>query len=170
MTSIILYVNGDKITLCPISFDLFNSKKWHVTLLGAKGRKTKKYLMRAKHLNSKSSGVMFHRELLNLQVGDGKIVDHINGDGLDNRLCNLRLCTKQQNAMSRKKKSTASLSKYIGVSFDSRKQHINKRWHASIKSGDTVRAKYFLTEIEAAKTRDEWAKELHGEFAALNFT
>ena len=43
-----------------------------------------------------------HRLLTN--APDGKIVDHINRNKKDNRLCNLRVCGKSLNAMNSKKR------------------------------------------------------------------
>lgn len=60
--------------------------------------------------NAKSESI--HRMLMNAQRG--QIVDHINGNKLDNRRANLRIATAKQNGQNRKKKP-GTLSKYIGV-------------------------------------------------------
>lgn len=92
-------------------------------------------------------------------------IDHIDGDKLNNRLDNLRLCTPSQNMCNlppRKNKSSA----YKGVYYSKRDSIYgvsitinNKRLHVG----------NFKTELEAARAYDEKAKELHGEFARLNF-
>jgi len=100
-------------------------------------------------------------------VTDPKIhVDHRLHDRLDNRKCNLRICTKQENNQNRRPLKGAA-SKYKGVIASSNK----KRWSANIKHNFT---NYYLglydTQEEAAIAYDAKARELHGEFACLNFT
>ena len=43
--------------------------------------------------------VLMHR--LIMQPPPHLVVDHLNGDGLDNRRCNLRICTHAENAQNR---------------------------------------------------------------------
>lgn len=91
--------------------------------------------------------------------------DHINHNGLDNRRCNLRPATAQQNgANSRPMRGTSSV--YKGVSWHKR----DSRWGAQITSeGRTRYLGYFTDEIEAAKAYDRAARDVFGEFACLNF-
>jgi hypothetical protein len=92
----------------------------------------------------------------------GVHIDHINGNGLDNRKCNLRMCTKSDNAKNRKLNKN-NTSGFKGVS-----PTISRKlpWVAQISGRYLGR---FDDVIEAAKAYDEAAKELHGEFANLNF-
>lgn len=87
-------------------------------------------------------------------------VDHKNGDALDNRRCNLRLCTHQQN-MHNRKLSKNNTSGYKGISFRKRSQ----KWYASIN----VFIGSYDTSEEAARAYDTKAIELFGEFAKPNF-
>ena len=96
----------------------------------------------------------------------GKVVDHINGNTLDNRKENLRIVTHKQNSMNQMKtrthKGKPTSSKYRGVSFVERRN----RWIARC-SGHHVG--YFKEENAAAEAYDKKAKELFGEYANLNF-
>lgn len=92
-------------------------------------------------------------------------VDHINGNQLDNRKCNLRIVTRSQNNLNQKKVRKGT-SKYKGVYFDKRR----KRYIAEAKlNGKRIFQKSFMTEIDAAKAYDEIAKKHFGEFASTNF-
>lgn len=93
-------------------------------------------------------------------------VNHINGDGLDNRQENLQICTTQQNqfALIRKKKDASS--SYRGVSWFTR----NRCWRAAIKhNGKVIYLGRFDNEEDAARAYDVKARELFGEFACPNF-
>ena len=104
-----------------------------------------------------------HRVIMNAKPG--QIVDHINGNGLDNRKCNLRIVDDQKNAANRKSHSGSS-SKYKGVSWH--KQH--NKWQANIcVNGKFLYLGIFPNEIDAALAYDDAAIKYFGEFARLNF-
>lgn len=92
-------------------------------------------------------------------------VDHLNGDGLDNRRENLRLATNSQNSKNKGRYRNNS-SGYKGVY----KRLGRERWRADIMSdGQRRRLGEFSSAEEAARAYDKAALELHGEFARLNF-
>lgn len=112
--------------------------------------------------HSKERILQMHR--LIMDASDDVIVDHINGDGLDNRRCNLRLVTQSQNQWNRRSASGSS-SSYVGVSHRG-----NGRWRAAItKNNKCVWLGTFGSEEEAACAYDVAARKMHGEFARLNF-
>lgn len=101
-----------------------------------------------------------------MQDPENAQVDHINGDKLDNRRSNLRICTSRQNKSNVGRKNIPhATSEYIGVCYIRRK----RKWCASVLDGKKVHRSMHRTEIEAAKWRDAKAYELRGEFARLNF-
>jgi len=94
-------------------------------------------------------------------------IDHVNGDGLDNRRSvNLRAATQGQQ-MANRAKSTGCQSAFKGVGWDRRRG----RWYAYCGTAGKDRRwlGYFADEVEAARAYDEAAREMHGAFARLNF-
>lgn len=95
---------------------------------------------------------------------EGFQVDHINGNGLDNRKSNLRYATQKENSYN-SKSNKGGTSKYKGV----RRQRDCKNWRARIQSdGKPIDLGYFSDEKEAAIAYNNAATELHGEYARLN--
>lgn len=92
-----------------------------------------------------------------------ELVDHINGDTLDNRRCNLRLVTAQQNTMNRGKHKK-TLSQYKGVSMNS-----SGRFRATIRANYMrINLGTFKDEDDAARAYNKAALEVFGEYARLN--
>lgn len=91
-------------------------------------------------------------------------VDHINGNGLDNRRNNLRIVDNQKNQFNSKKHKIKS-SKYKGVSFSKSKN----KWRAYIcPNRKYIHLGYYTNESNAVKAYNKKALELFGEFACLN--
>lgn len=118
----------------------------------------------AKRCKINKNLLLMHRIIL--RVSDKKLdVDHINGNSLDNRKCNLRTCNRSQNNMNMEK--TRGISKYKGVSWNKK----SKKWEAYIQIfGKHKYLGSFDNEIKAARTYDNAAKEYFKEFARLNFS
>jgi len=123
------------------------------------------YAARSVYANKHRAGqtIRMHRIILN--PPEGKFIDHINHNGLDNRKSNLRLCTIQQNVWNMRKQRGNCTSQYKGVT---RRKDIGK-WQARIIcNGRVMFIGYFDDEKAAAMAYDAKAKELFGEFAAPN--
>lgn len=105
--------------------------------------------------------IIMHREIMG--TPDGMETDHINGNGLDNRKSNLRICTKSRNMHNQQK--TRGSSRYKGVYWN---KHAHK-WHSSVTLG---KQRFYLgiynSEEDAALAYNNKAKEIFGEFARLN--
>lgn len=132
---------------------------WHIH----EGKKfTTTYCRGSKWENGKAVGVMLHRIITG--ANPGQLVDHINHNGLDNRKCNLRICTAQENNRSvvKRKKGT---SIFKGVYYDKRRHDYKATITVNKK---TITIGYYKKEIDAAKAYNERALKLFGDFAVFN--
>lgn len=104
-----------------------------------------------------------HRMILDAKPG--QLIDHKDGDGLNNTRANLRIATPSNNNQNSKPQKGGS-SAYKGVSWFKR----YKKWQVIITvNGRNKSLGYFIHEIEAAKAYDEAAIREFGEFARPNF-
>jgi hypothetical protein len=91
----------------------------------------------------------------------GKFIDHINGNSLDNRKSNLRICAPSENS-GNSRGHRDSLTGYKGVTFDKQRQ----KWVATIQGRFLGR---FEKIEDAGLAYDLAAKKVFGEFAKTNF-
>lgn len=114
--------------------------------------------------------ISMHRLILAASC-EGLWVDHKNGNGLDNRRENLRVCTPAQNHQNAPGWITRKCA-YKGVSKVKRVNGKNggKPWEARIcVNRKQAVVGLFKTPKEAALAYDSKARLLHGRFARLNF-
>lgn len=112
--------------------------------------------------NRKRPPITMHHLILGKNAGGH--IDHIDGDGLNNRRSNLRAATASQNAMNQRRLKANNTSGFKGVS-----RRRNGKWHVQIQHlGRKIHLGDFSDIQRAAETYDKAAKELFGEFAATN--
>lgn len=112
------------------------------------------YVSRRINGNGKS---YLHRHLMN--APSGLCIDHINGDSLDNRKANLRVCSHRENSRNKAKENG-----YKGVT------KVRKSYSAQIQfNGIHVNLGTFSTPSDAARMYDFAAAIFFGDFAAFNF-
>lgn len=145
--------NKGRVIVDDIDFCRFGQFRWCLCGPGYAGRSMPK---------SKTM-VLMHR--LVIGAGKGEIVDHINGNKLDNRRSNLRICNSQQNIVNSKIYKTNS-SGYRGVSWDAG----SRKWRAAIcVNGKRKYLGVFSNKEDAARCYDMSAITNFGLFATINF-
>jgi hypothetical protein len=94
------------------------------------------------------------------------VVDHINGNGLDNRRANLRIASRAQNQRNTRGRPRHRRSAFKGVSFY---PNSLRQWRATIEvDRRQIHLGYYESQSEAAHRYNEAAIRYFGEFAFLN--
>lgn len=120
------------------------------------------YAVRHPAGSARGTLVWMHRELA--QPLDGQVVDHVNGDGLDNQRHNLRTASHAQNMRNRRQVGPTG---YKGLCY----RPTIDVYDVQIRvNGRSIRVGSFRNPIVAAVAYDAAAREHHGEFARLNFS
>jgi hypothetical protein len=112
-------------------------------------------------------GGHYRKQRLHSFLTGWSLVDHRNGNGLDNRRANLRPATLAQNAQNNAP-MRGKASPYKGVALIARRK--SRPWLAQIKKDRKYfYLGYFGSQEDAARAYDAAAQRLFGEFAFLNF-
>lgn len=118
--------------------------------------------------SNKGNPLYMHRvileRILDRPLMEGEIVDHIDGNGLNNTRSNLRLANNQQNLRNGKLR-ISNKSGRIGVHYDKRRS----KWKAEITlDGKSKHLGRFDRFEDAVEAREEAEKCYFGEFAPRN--
>lgn len=152
---------GNKAVINDDDFDKVSRYKWYsVTPVKCTWQR---YAAAKNYPDGGFKTILMHRLIMN--APKGVVVDHKDGNGLNNQRSNLRLCTDTQNKHNCRLSST-NKSGYRGVSFHDK----TKKFRAYIsKNNKTIHLGLYETSEDAARARDKICEELRGEFAVLNF-
>ena len=112
--------------------------------------------------NERGKHIWMHREIM--EPPAERIIDHIDGNGMNNCRCNMRICTMLENGHN--SRPHGATSKFKGVSYFDEL----RKWHAAV----CIRKKvvpigYFKRQIDAARAYDREARRRFGPYAWLNF-
>ncbi|WVS23937.1 hypothetical protein QkW1_14 [Ralstonia phage QkW1] len=145
---------GEIIIVDAEDFALLGELPWHITRGGYARRSIPHPRLRGRQVWQQ-----IHRAIMGLAYGDPRQVDHINGNKLDNRRCNLRVCTKAENVRNRGAQAN-NVTGLKGVCL-----HRGK-WKAQISHRGRRRdLGYFASPQLAHEFYCLAADLLHGEFA-----
>jgi hypothetical protein len=149
MASLVLY-SGEVTLVSDEDYEELSKCKWH---MGSNGYPETCFYVG----NGRTYPIRMHRLILDLPVGDRRVVDHINKNRLDNRRENLRIVTMQENARNITKQKRNLSSIYIGVSFDKK----SKKFRSYIKiNGKQIHLGYFNSQESASLAYNKKAEEL----------
>jgi len=152
-TCCIVLSKGEQALVDLQDYELLSTVKWACVVPNG----THKYAVRM----DGTKYVYMHRVIM--KAPKGTLIDHINGNTLDNRRENLRFANKSQNSINTSK--SRGESKYKGVWFRARR----KPWVAEIhKDGVKYHLGSYENEHDAAKAYNKKAVELFGNYAVEN--
>lgn len=150
------FENGGSFIVDTEDFLLVSDKYW---MLGKRGYPVYRTSRKCKE---GSKQICLHRLIMNFPKGD---VDHINGEKTDNRRCNLRVCSHQQNMFNQRLRKNNSTG-YIGVSYLKAAGKYEAYLHHNYRK---INIGLFNTAEDAARARDQQAQIFYGKYARLNF-
>jgi hypothetical protein len=146
-------INGHEVTVDSDHLVILNAFNWRVE------RRGYLFYLRA-HVGSHRY-IYFHRFVL--QARRGQVVDHINGNGLDNRRSNIRTCSTRENVRHRLR---VRRDNALGATGVYRSPTPSERWYAQIKVNGKAISLGSFGSVALAKEARKAAEVLYfGEFA-----
>jgi hypothetical protein len=154
MAKEIILTQGKVAIIDDDDFEYLNQFKWYAN---------NNYAVRCFTVSkNKVNRILMHREIM--KPNKGMVIDHLDGNTLNNQKNNLRICTHAEN-MRNSKISINNKSGYKGVSY----QENSNNYRAQIKfNNKKINIGDFIDPIDAAKAYNAAALKYHGEFANLN--
>ena len=135
-------------------YNLLVSRKWCAAKHGKRATYAVRHEPTGDKQKSRQKTIYMHREIVGSSA-DGLVIDHINGDGLDNQRENLRVCTVEQNLQNSHKHRAG---KPVGVSFSKTTgKYRAQKWASNDK---LVVIGLYATEEEASSAYSEFIKTI----------
>lgn len=131
-------------------FSVFDGYNWYA-------------IRKGKKIFGKQETIPMHRFIVS--ATRGQLVDHADGNGLNNQRSNLRICTAVQNSQNRKK-PVNNTSGYKGVHWHKQRKMYRAK---TVLNGKHIDIGYFQDPQQAARAYDDFVKKNFGDFAKLNF-
>jgi hypothetical protein len=147
-------------------YDQLNRHKWCAKL----DIRTSYCVRASKDENGRWFTQSMHRvivsSMIGRKLGRWELVDHINGDGTDNRRINLRVVTAAQNCRNRYSRPSVTTSRFLGIYYSKR----SRKWIARVRdNGVHVIIGRSVNEIDAAIMRDDFIAAHPELMARRNF-
>lgn len=156
----IVLTQGKFALVDPEDYEVLSRHKWQFDSLGY-ARRTQRISGNWRTKNKKVKLFLMHRSIL--QAPEGMHIDHINGDRLDNRKCNLRVCTQMQNAQN--VRVATAKNPFIGACL----HKPTGKWQAQIRLwGKITYLGLFDSQQEASNVYKEAARKHRGEFSNVD--
>jgi hypothetical protein len=147
---------GYKTKVCECHYHIVKNYKWSASVT-----KSQVKAIRGTTAGGKSKTYLMNREIMNALKG--YVVDHIDGDSLNNQCYNLRVCTQQQNLMNIKIRKD-NTSGHKGVHWYKQ----TNRWQAQISYlGKKIHLGFYKNKSDAISAYENKANELFGEFRRI---
>ena len=137
-------------------FDRVSAFKWYYSRHG--------YAVRSAHrADGNPKRIYLHRFVVD--APDDMVVDHMDGNTLNDQRHNLRMCAQSENQRNQRRTKVGQSSKYKGVDWNASR----KKWRARIVlDGKSIMLGRYDGEVEAARAYNAAALKYFGAFAALN--
>lgn len=155
----IITKSGDAIIYDDNDHELISKYRWHTKRVAKKRYAAGRLIPGRKDAQI----VQMHRLIMGVLKNRRITVDHINGNGLDNRRENLRLCSIHQNSHNAVRITSHG---FVGISY----QKAHNKWRASIcYKGKRIYLGEYDQPEEAAAVYDSHARKYYGPMAKVNF-
>ena len=138
---IVLYSKGENYIVLIDEDDFHKVSKYNWYIIHNKNTNTKYCRSTNIYIDGKRTKILLHRFLLNLEKGDKRVINHKDGNGLNNVKSNLEICDQMYNQQS------INTKRNFGCIYICK--NIKKKYKAQVMINKKLYHKYFYTYAEA---------------------